>query len=66
MEFVSSFPLTRTKKDLVWVIVDRFSKSAHFLIARTSYSMERIVELYIVKIVRLHNVLISIIFYKDP
>ena len=31
MDFVSSFPLTQKKHNLVWVIIDRLTKSAHFL-----------------------------------
>ena len=31
MDFVSGFPLTQRKHDAVWVIVDRLTKSAHFL-----------------------------------
>ncbi|KAF8105834.1 hypothetical protein N665_0154s0004 [Sinapis alba] len=39
MDFVIGFPTTRKKKDAVWVIVDRLTKSAHFLAIRKSDSV---------------------------
>ncbi|KAB2090244.1 hypothetical protein ES319_A03G111400v1 [Gossypium barbadense] len=62
---VTSLPLTLRKKDAIWVIVDRLTKSAHFIPVRTNFSLDKLVELYIGEIVRLHVVLISIISNKD-
>ena len=39
MNFVSSFSLTQKKHDSVWVIVDKLTKSAHFLPVRLNYFM---------------------------
>jgi len=61
MDFVSGLPLTQKKHDAVWVIVDRLTKLAHFLLVRTDYSLEKLVELYISEIVRLHGIPLSII-----
>ncbi|KAA3473718.1 reverse transcriptase [Gossypium australe] len=46
MDFVSGLPLAPTKKDSVWVIVDRLTKSAHFI--------PKLAKLYVAEIVRLH------------
>ncbi|KAL5815789.1 hypothetical protein ACOSQ3_024167 [Xanthoceras sorbifolium] len=54
------------KHDAIWVIVDRLTKSAHFLPVRTDYSLDRLAELYIREIVRLHGVPVSIISDRDP
>ncbi|KAL5787294.1 hypothetical protein ACOSP7_004243 [Xanthoceras sorbifolium] len=54
------------KHDAVWVIVDRLTKSAHFLPVRTDYSLDQLAELYIREIVRLHGVPVSIISDRDP
>ena len=66
MDFVTGLPLTRTKHDAVWIIVDRLTKSTHFLPVRTDYTLDRLVELYIREIVRLHGVPVSIISDRDP
>ena len=66
MDFVSDFPLTQRKHDAVWVIVDRLTKSAHFLLVRLDYSMDRLTELYVSEIVRLHGIPISIVSDRDP
>ena len=66
MDFVSGFPLTQRKHDLVCVIVDKLTKSTHFVPVRHDYSMDRLPELYVNKIVRLHGVPLSIVSDRDP
>ena len=65
-DFVVRLPLTGRKHDSVWVVVDRLTKSAHFLPVRTGYSLDKMTELYISEIVRLHGIPISIISNRDP
>ena len=65
MDFVVGLPLTGRKHDSVWVVVDRLTKSAHFLPVRTDYSLDKLAELYIKEIVRLHGIPISIISDQD-
>ena len=66
MDFMIGLPLTGRKHDSVWVVVDRLTKSAHFLLVRIDYSLDKLVELYIKEIVRLHGILVSIISDRDP
>ena len=47
-------------------MVDRLTKSAHFLLVRTDYSLDKMAALYIWEIVRLYEFLISIIYDRDP
>ena len=61
MDFVVGLPLTGRKHHSVWVVVDRLTKSAHFLPMRTDYSLDKLADLYINEIVRLHGIPISII-----
>ena len=65
MDFVLSFPLTQQKHDSVWVIVDKLTKSAHFILVKMDYSMDRLVELYVKEIVQLHGVPLSIVSDRD-
>ncbi|KAK5784835.1 hypothetical protein PVK06_039374 [Gossypium arboreum] len=66
MDFVSGLPLSASKKDAVWVVVDRLTKSAHFVPVRTDFSMDKLAELYVSQIVKLHGVPISIVSDRDP
>ena len=66
MDFVSGFPLTQQKHDSVWVIVDRLTKSTHFIPVWIDYSMDRVAELYVDETVRLHGVPLSIVSDRDP
>ena len=66
MDFVTHLPRTQQKHDAVWVIVDRLTKSAHFLVVRMTFALERFCRLYIREIVRLHGVPVSIVSDKDP
>ena len=66
MDFVVRSPVTGRKHDSVWVVVDRLTKSAHFLPVRTDYSLDKLVELYIKETVQLHGILVSIISDRDP
>ena len=59
MDFVTHLPRTQQRLDAVWVIMDRLTKSAHFLAVRMTFSLERFCRLYIREIVRLHGVLVS-------
>ena len=45
----------------MWVIVDRLTKSAHFLVVRMTFTLEEFGRLYIREIVRLNEVLVSIV-----
>ncbi|KAE8690557.1 Detected protein of unknown function [Hibiscus syriacus] len=66
MDFVTGLPMTSSKKDSVWVIVDRLTKSAHFIPVRVNYTLDKLARLYISEIVRLHGVPLSIISDRDP
>ena len=48
------------------MIVDRLTKSAHFILVMIDCSMDRLAELYVDEIVRLHGVSLSIVSDRDP
>ncbi|GJW50615.1 putative reverse transcriptase domain-containing protein [Tanacetum coccineum] len=65
MNFVTKLPRTSCGHDTIGVIVDRLTKSAHFLPMREDYKMERLARLYLNEIVAKHGVPISIISDRD-
>ncbi|GJR08321.1 putative reverse transcriptase domain-containing protein [Tanacetum coccineum] len=65
IDFVTKFPRTSSGHDTIWVIMDRLTKSAHFLPMREDYKMERLARLHLNKIVARHGVPISIISDRD-
>nr|GEY36440.1 retrotransposon protein, putative, Ty3-gypsy subclass [Tanacetum cinerariifolium] len=65
MNFVTKLPRTSSGHDAIWDIVDRLTKSAHFLPMRVDYKMDRLAMLYLNKIIARNDVLILIIFDRD-
>ena len=61
MNFVVGLPTTVGGYDSICVVVDRLTKSSHFILVRVKYMTEKLAELYISQIVRLHGVPVSII-----
>jgi len=66
MDFVTHLPQTFRGHDKIWVIVDRLTKSAHFLVMNLRMSIVKLAQLYIKEIVRLHGVPLSIVSDRDP
>ncbi|GJV66274.1 putative reverse transcriptase domain-containing protein [Tanacetum coccineum] len=65
MEFVTKLPRTSSDMETNWVIMDRLTKSAHFLPMREDYKMDRLARLYLNEIVARHGLPISIISDHD-
>ncbi|KAA3466817.1 DNA/RNA polymerases superfamily protein [Gossypium australe] len=65
MDVATGLPSTLSKKDAVWVVVDSLTKSAHFIPVRVDYSLDKLANLYVSEIVRLHGVPLSIISDRD-
>ncbi|GJT86304.1 putative reverse transcriptase domain-containing protein [Tanacetum coccineum] len=65
MDFVTKLPNTSNGHDTIWVIVDRLTKSAHFIPTRETDSMETLTRVYIKEIVSRYGVPISIILDCD-
>src|SRR4029079_6426166 len=56
MDFIVGLPPTSKGYDSIWVIIDRLTKSAHFLPVKTRYSSHQYAEVYMARIVSLHGV----------
>ncbi|GJY64861.1 putative reverse transcriptase domain-containing protein [Tanacetum coccineum] len=65
MDFVTKLPKTTNGYDTIWVIIDRLTKSAHFLPMRETDPMEKLMKLYMKEVVTRHGVPVSIISDRD-
>nr|GEY95977.1 retrotransposon protein, putative, Ty3-gypsy subclass [Tanacetum cinerariifolium] len=66
MDFVTGLPQTQRRYNAIWVVVDRLTKSAHFLPIRKDYSVSRLAEMFQQEIVRLHGTPSAIVSDRDP
>nr|GFB88700.1 reverse transcriptase domain-containing protein [Tanacetum cinerariifolium] len=66
MDFVTKLPKTSSGYDTIWVIVERLTKSAHFLPIKEDNSMDKLTKLYMKEVVTRHGIPISIISDRDP
>ena len=66
IDFVVGLPKTQKSDNSIWVIVDRSTKSSHFLPVKKTYNSDQYVELHVAEIVRLHRVPLSIVSDRDP
>ena len=66
MDFVIGLPMRQQDHDSIGVIVDRLTKSAHFVLVNTTYLARKYAELYVYQIVRLHGVLRTIVLDREP
>ena len=66
MDFIIGLPMTQQGHDSIWVIVDRLTKSAHFIPVNIRYHVVKYAELYVSQIVKLHGIPRTIISYRRP
>ncbi|CAA0830755.1 Unknown protein, partial [Striga hermonthica] len=66
MDFVTGLPRSSEHHDAIWVVVDRLTKVAHFLPVSMSMPLDRLAEIYVRGIVRLHGVPVTIVSDRDP
>ncbi|GAU51141.1 hypothetical protein TSUD_240800 [Trifolium subterraneum] len=66
MDVVTGLPRNQKGEDSIWVIVDRLTKSAHFIVVKSTYKASRYAEIFLEEIVKLHGVPVSIVSDRDP
>ena len=59
-------PITFDKNNVIRIIVDHLTKSAHFIPIRIHFSKAKLTKSYIIEVVKLHRVHSSIVSDRDP
>ncbi|KAA0036559.1 pol protein [Cucumis melo var. makuwa] len=65
MDFITGLPRTLKSYTVIWVVVDRLTKSAHFVPGKFTYTASKWGQLYMIEIVKLHGVPVSIVSDRD-
>ncbi|GAU45188.1 hypothetical protein TSUD_178810 [Trifolium subterraneum] len=66
MDFVGGLPKTTKGNEVIWVVVDRLTKSAHFVAIKIGTLVPKLAEIYVEQIIRLHGIPSSIVSDRDP
>jgi hypothetical protein len=66
MDFIVGLPRTTKGYDSIWVIIDRPTKIAHFLLVKVKYTVATYAELYIARVLSLHGVPKTIVSDRGP
>ena len=65
MDLITKLPKTPRNYDAIWVIVDRLTKSAHFITIQERFSSENLADIYVREVVSRHGVPVTVISDKD-
>ncbi|KAA0048561.1 ty3-gypsy retrotransposon protein [Cucumis melo var. makuwa] len=64
-DFITGLPRTLRGFTMIWIVIDRLTKSAHFISRKSTYTASKCAQLYLTEIVRLHGVPVSIVSNRD-
>jgi hypothetical protein len=65
MDFIAGLPKTQRQNDSIMVVIDKLSKSAHFLPMKSTYKVINIAEFFMKEIFRLHGTPKMVISDRD-
>ena len=66
MDFIVGLPCSQKGNDSIWVVVDGLTKVAHFILVKIAYTTDKLVDLYIDNILRLHGAPKTIVSDRGP
>jgi hypothetical protein len=66
MDFVGGLPCNQKGQDSIWVIVDRLTKSGHFIPVKSTYKAPQYAAIFVEQIMKLHGVPLNIVSDRDP
>ena len=66
MDFIVGLPCSQKGHDSIWVIVDRLTKVAHFILVKIAYTADKLADLYIDNILHLHGAQKTIVLNRGP
>ena len=65
MDFFTDLPKTQGQKDAIWVVIDRLTKSAHFIAIKMTWGVQKLAELFTHEVIRLHGTPRTIVSDRD-
>jgi hypothetical protein len=66
MDFITKLPKTNKQHDSIMVVVDKLTKSTHFILVRLTHKETNIVDIYVGEIAQLHGIPKTIFSDRDP
>ena len=65
MDFIAILPKIKKQNDSIFIVIDKFSKAAHFILVKSTYKAVNIVDIFLKEIFRLHGIPKEIISDRD-
>jgi hypothetical protein len=66
MDFITGLPRTRKQHDSIMVVVDKLTKSTHFITLKTTHKVADVANIFLKEVACLHGIPKTIVFDRDP